>query len=172
MAEQRRGPAPVPAAATAQALSATSPTGSAGHGPAAELSHREILTVMAGLLSALGTAMLAATVVANALPAIAVDLGASATETTLIFIASLFMMTVTTPIWGKLSDQLDKKTMMQVALIVLVAASIANWLAVSTWLLICCRMIHCVGLGGVTVLAQAMLATVIPARSLGRYYGY
>ncbi len=172
MAEQRRGPAPVPAAATAQALSATGPTGSAGHGPAAELSHREILTVMAGLLSALGTAMLAATVVANALPAIAVDLGASATETTLIFIASLFMMTVTTPIWGKLSDQLDKKTMMQVALIVLVAASIANGLAVSTWMLICCRMIQGVGMGGVTVLTQTILATVIPPRTRGRYNGY
>lgn len=136
------------------------------------LTHRETLRIMLGLLSALGTAMLGATVIANALPAILLDLGGSPTQLTLIFVASLTAMTVTTPIWGKLSDQLDKKRLMQVALLIFVAGSVLCGTAASAPWLIAFRLIQGVGMGGVTVLTQTILASVIPPRIRGRYNGY
>ncbi|WP_051461593.1 MFS transporter [Tomitella biformata] len=136
------------------------------------LTHRETLRIMLGLLSALGTAMIGATVIANALPAILLDLGGSPTELTLIFVASLTAMTVTMPIWGKLSDQLDKKRLMQVALVIFVVGSMLCGTASSAPWLIGFRLIQGAGMGGVTVLTQTILASVIPPRIRGRYNGY
>ena len=136
------------------------------------LTHRETLRIMLGLLSALGTAMIGATVIANALPSIVLDLGASPTQLTLIFVANLTAMTVTTPIWGKLSDQLDKKKLMQAALLVFVVGTTLCGTAMSAQWLIGFRLIQGIGMGGVTVLVQTILASVIPPRVRGRYNGY
>lgn len=136
------------------------------------LTHRETLRIMFGLLSAVGTVMLGATVVATALPTIAADVGGTPTQLTLIFLASMATMTISTPIWGKLSDQLDKKRMMQISLLVFVVGSMLCGIAASTPMLIGFRLIQGVGMGGVMALTQTILASVIPPRIRGRYNGY
>ncbi|WP_278257294.1 hypothetical protein [Nocardioides convexus] len=66
-----------------------------------QMTHREILEALTGLLLAMFVAMLSSTVVSNALPAIVTDLHGSQTGYTWVVVATLLTMTATTPIWGK-----------------------------------------------------------------------
>ena len=60
----------------------------------AELTHREILEVLFGLLAALFTAIISSTIVSNALPTIIADLHGSQTQYTWVVTAYLLAMTV------------------------------------------------------------------------------
>src|SRR5215210_5815390 len=80
--------------------------------PAAEtgqMTHREILEALSGLLLAMFVAMLSSTVVSNALPRIVTDLQGSQSGYTWVVVATLLTMTASTPVWGKLADQFNKK---------------------------------------------------------------
>ncbi|RYJ05865.1 MAG: MFS transporter, partial [Actinomycetales bacterium] len=81
----------------------------------AELTHRQILEVLIGLLAGMFTALISSTIVSNALPTIIADLDGSQTQYTWVVTASLLTMTVSTPIWGKLSDLFNKKVLVQTA---------------------------------------------------------
>ena len=61
---------------------------------APELTHREILEVLFGLLAALFTAILSSTIVSNALPTIIADLDGSQMQYTWVVTSSLLAMTV------------------------------------------------------------------------------
>ena len=66
-----------------------------------EMSHREVLEALSGLLLAMFVAMLSSTVVTNALPAIVTDLDGSQTGYTWVVVATLLTMTATTPDLGQ-----------------------------------------------------------------------
>ncbi|MCZ4497705.1 MAG: major facilitator superfamily 1 [Marmoricola sp.] len=136
------------------------------------MSHREILGALRGLLLAMFVAMLSSTVVDNALPRIVTDLHGTQSGYTWIVVATLLAMTASTPIWGKLSDQFDKKTLVQTALVIYVAGSIVASLAQSMGVLIGARAVQGLGVGGVTALVQVVIASMVSPRERGRYSGY
>src|SRR5512133_3735034 len=104
----------VPASAGATSpTSAVSPVEQSG-----AMTHREVLEAMSGLLLAMFVAMLSSTVVSNALPAIVSYLHGSQTGYTWVVVATLLTMTASTPIWGKLADQFNKKVLVQTALVI------------------------------------------------------
>ncbi|WP_406287932.1 MDR family MFS transporter [Embleya sp. NBC_00896] len=145
--------------------------------PAAEasaepMSHRQIMEALSGLLLGLFVAILSSTVVSNALPRIISDLHGSQTSYTWVVTATLLAMTATTPIWGKLADLTSKKLLVQLALVIYVAGSALAGLSQNTSMLIGCRVIQGVGVGGLTALAQVIMAAMISPRERGRYSGY
>ncbi|WP_328322782.1 MFS transporter [Kribbella sp. NBC_00382] len=141
--------------------------------PAApELTHREILEILVGLLAALFTAMLSSTIVSNALPTIIADLEGTQTQYTWVLTASLLATTVSTPIWGKLSDLMSKKLLVQVAISVFVIGSALAGMAHSVPFLIGARVLQGLAMGGLMALAQAIIGAAIPPRDRGRYSGY
>ncbi|HZX07184.1 MDR family MFS transporter, partial [Kribbella sp.] len=137
-----------------------------------ELSHREILEILAGLLSALFTAVLSSTIVSNALPTIIADLKGSQTQYTWVVTASLLAMTVATPVWGKLSDLLSKKLLVQLAIVMFVVGSMLAGASPNVPFLIGARVLQGLGMGGLMALAQAIIGAAIPPRNRGRYSGY
>jgi len=137
-----------------------------------ELSHRQILEILAGLLAALFTAILSSTIVSNALPTIISDLKGSQTQYTWVITSSLLAMTVSTPIWGKLSDLFNKKVLVQTAIIMFVAGSVAAGMSQNVSELLGFRVVQGLGMGGLTALAQSIIGSVIPPRARGRYSGY
>ncbi|MCW2785950.1 MAG: major facilitator superfamily 1 [Marmoricola sp.] len=139
---------------------------------AAPMTHREILGALRGLLLAMFVAMLSSTVVDNALPRIVTDLHGTQSGYTWIVVATLLAMTASTPIWGKLSDQFQKKTLVQTALGIYVIGSIVASLAQSMGVLIAARAVQGLGVGGVTALVQVVIASMVPPRERGRYSGY
>jgi EmrB/QacA subfamily drug resistance transporter len=145
----------------------TSPVESSG-----QMTHREILEALSGLLLAMFVAMLSSTVVTNALPRIVEDLHGSQTGYTWVVVATLLAMTATTPIWGKLSDLFSKKLLVQTALVIYTAGSLIAALAPNMGVLIGARVIQGLGVGGLTALVQVVIATMVSPRERGRYSGY
>ncbi|MGI8335919.1 MFS transporter [Actinomadura scrupuli] len=139
---------------------------------AAPMSHRQIMEALSGLLLGLFVAILSSTVVANALPTIITDLHASQTTYTWVITATLLATTVSTPIWGKLADLTSKKVLVQLGLVVFVAGSAFAGLAQNPAMLITARVIQGLGAGGLTALAQVIMAVMISPRERGRYSGY
>ncbi len=86
--------------------------------------------------------------------------------------STLLALTVTTPIWGKLSDLFDRKLLVQTGLVLYVGGSILAGLSQSTGWLIACRVIQGIGVGGLTALVQVILSDLVSPRERGRYAGY
>ncbi|KUL50057.1 MFS transporter [Streptomyces sp. NRRL S-1521] len=144
-----------------------------GHpGEDAPMTHRQIMEALSGLLLGMFVAILSSTIVSNALPEIIGDLGGGQSAYTWVVTASLLAMTATTPLWGKLSDLFSKKALVQIALIIYVGGSIVAGLSQSAGMLIACRVVQGIGVGGLSALAQIVMAAMISPRERGRYSGY
>lgn len=162
-------------------MATTTPTGVRGghakHGgndssDGTPMTHRQIMEALTGLLLGMFVAILSSTVVSNALPEIISDLGGGQSAYTWVVTASLLAMTATTPLWGKLSDLFSKKLLVQIALIIYVLGSVVAGLSTSSGMLIACRVVQGVGVGGLSALAQIVMAAMIAPRERGRYSGY
>ncbi|MFC9946802.1 MFS transporter [Streptomyces pratensis] len=138
----------------------------------APMTHRQIMEALTGLLLGMFVAILSSTVVSNALPEIISDLGGGQSAYTWVVTASLLAMTATTPLWGKLADLFSKKLLVQIALIIYVGGSIVAGLSTSSGMLIVCRVVQGIGVGGLSALAQIVMAAMISPRERGRYSGY
>jgi len=136
------------------------------------MTHRQIMEALSGLLLGMFVAILSSTIVSNALPEIIHDLDGGQSAYTWVVTASLLAMTATTPLWGKLSDLFSKKLLVQIALIIYVAGSVVAGLSQNTGMLIACRVVQGIGVGGLSALAQIVIAAMISPRERGRYSGY
>ncbi|MEU6877680.1 MFS transporter [Streptomyces sp. NPDC046712] len=149
------------------------PKEAGGHAPAgAPMTHRQIMEALSGLLLGMFVAILSSTIVSNALPQIITDLGGGQSAYTWVVTAALLSMTATTPLWGKLADLFSKKLLVQIALVIYVAGSVVAGLSQNTGMLIACRVVQGIGVGGLTALSQIILAAMIAPRERGRYSGY
>ncbi len=134
-------------------------------------SRRAVLVPLSGLLLGLLTTILASTVVGTALPVIVADLGGSQSAYTWVVISTLLAMTVSTPVWGKLADLVDRKLLIQVSLVAFVAASALAGLSQETWHLIAVRVVQGLAAGGVMSLSMVVITDLISPRERGRYVG-
>jgi EmrB/QacA subfamily drug resistance transporter len=137
-----------------------------------EMSHREVLEALSGLLLGMFVAMLSSTVVTNALPAIVTDLNGSQTGYTWVVVATLLTMTASTPVWGKLADLFSKKVLVQTALVIFSVGSLIAAAAPTMGVLIGARAVQGLGVGGLTALVHVVIATMVSPRERGRYSGY
>ncbi|MET9775179.1 MFS transporter [Streptomyces sp. NPDC006367] len=143
--------------------------GSSGDAP---MTHRQIMEALSGLLLGMFAAILSSTIVTNALPEIIGDLGGGQSAYTWVVTASLLAMTASTPLWGKLADLVSKKALVQIALCVYVLGSVVAGLSQNPAMLIGARVIQGLGAGGLSALAQIIMAAMISPRERGRYSGY
>ncbi|MEV0382836.1 MDR family MFS transporter [Nonomuraea sp. NPDC050643] len=134
-------------------------------------SHREILEVMSGLMLAMLTSMISTSVVGTALPTIVGELGGQ-DQYSWVASATMLTMTVSTPLWGKLSDLFGRKLLFQTALGLFVAASLVAGLSQDIGQLIAARAVQGLGVGGLSALAQVILGDIVSPRERGRYSGY
>lgn len=137
-----------------------------------QMTHREVLEALSGLLLAMFVAMLSSTIVSNALPTIVSDLHGSQTGYTWVVVSTMLAMTATTPIWGKFADLFNKKVLVQTALVIFSVGSIIAGFSTSMEMLIGARVIQGLGVGGLTALVQVVIASMVSPRERGRYSGY
>ncbi|WP_375546663.1 MDR family MFS transporter [Streptomyces gossypii] len=138
----------------------------------APMTHRQIMKALSGLLLGMFVAILSSTIVSTALPQIIADLDGSQSSYTWVVTATLLTMTASTPLWGKLADLTSKKMLVQISLVIFVLASAGAGLSQNTATLIGFRAVQGLGMGGLTALAQIILAAMISPRERGRYSGY
>lgn len=160
-------------------MATTTPTGVRGGGGRSEttsgstsMTHPQIMKALSGLMLGMFVAILSSTIVSNALPQIISDLGGTQSSYTWVVTAALLSMTAATPLWGKLSDLFSKKLLVQISLVIYVLGSVVAGLSQNTGMLIACRVVQGIGVGGLSALAQIVMAAMISPRERGRYSGY
>jgi EmrB/QacA subfamily drug resistance transporter len=109
-------------------------------------------------------------IVNTALPRMVSDLGGMAH---LSWVVTAFMLssTVTTPLYGKLSDTYGRRRLFLVAIVIFLAGSLLCGTAGSMTQLILFRALQGLGAGGLLVLAQSSIGDVVPPRERPRYQG-
>ncbi|WP_020576605.1 MDR family MFS transporter [Actinopolymorpha alba] len=135
------------------------------------MTHREVMQALSGLMMGIFVSILASTVVSNALPRIIADLGANQSVYTWVVTTELLAMTATVPLWGKLSDLYSKKLLVQLSLVFFAVGSLVAGLSPNVEVLLASRVVQGIGAGGLTALAQVVMAAMISPRELGRYAG-
>jgi EmrB/QacA subfamily drug resistance transporter len=138
---------------------------------AGALSHREILGVFAGLMTAMLLAALDQTIVSTALPTIVGELG-GLSQLSWVVTAYLLASTVSVPLYGKLSDMYGRKNLFQFAIVLFVLGSVASGAAQTMGQLIAFRGVQGAGAGGLMALAMTIIGDVVSPRERGRYMGY
>ncbi len=135
------------------------------------LTHRQILTILTGLLLGMFLAALDQMIVATAIRTIGDDLNglsAQAWVTTAFLITS----TISTLLYGKLSDIYGRKPLFLIAISVFVLGSALCGLASSMYVLAGFRAFQGLGAGGLFSLALAIIGDIIPPRERAKYQGY
>ena len=166
-----------PTPAAAGALGA--PEGSLARGPlAAEpdrpegpLTHRQIVTILIGLMMGMFLAALDQTIVATAIRTIADDLQGlnhQAWATT----AYLITATIVTPLYGKLGDIYGRKNLFIIAISIFIVGSVLCTFATSMETLALFRAVQGLGAGGLFSLALAIIGDIVPPRERAKYQGY
>jgi len=137
----------------------------------AAMSHRQVLESLSGLLLGMFVSILAGTVVSTSMPRIISELHGDQTAYTWVVTSTLLATTVSTPIWGKLADLLNRKLLIQLALGLFVVGSALAGFSQNTDMLIGFRVVQGLGAGGLTALSQIIMADIISPRERGRYMG-
>jgi len=148
-----------------------SDTKHAAHGEHAQMSHKQIVTVMFGLMTGLLLAALDQSIVSTALKTITVDLG-GLKHYTWVVTAYLLTSTASTPLYGKISDLYGRRQVFQFAIIVFLLGSFASGVATNMNELIGARAFQGLGAGGLMSLTFVIIGDVVSPRERGRYQGY
>src|SRR3954470_7801731 len=140
-------------------------------GAGGAFSHREILIIFVGLLSGMFLAALDQTIVSTALPTIVGELG-GLSKLSWVVTAYMLTSTVSTPLYGKLSDLYGRKLLFQSAIVIFLIGSVLAGISQDMTQLIAFRGIQGIGGGGLMAMAFAVIGEVVPPRERGRYTGY
>lgn len=126
--------------------------------------------VFAGLLVAMTLAALDQSIVNTALPRMASDLGGLSH---LSWVVTAFMLanTVSTPIYGKLSDMFGRRPFLLGAVALFLLMSMLCGLAQSMGQLIAFRFVQGIGAGGIMTLSQTVVSDLVTPRERVRYQG-
>jgi EmrB/QacA subfamily drug resistance transporter len=146
-------------------------TPSASENAPGQLTHRQILTILSGLILGMFLAALDQTIVSTAIKTIGNDLddlSAQAWVTTAFLITS----TIAAPLFGKMSDIYGRKRLFMIAIVIFVIGSALCGLSQSMYELAGFRAFQGIGAGGIMPLALAIIGDIIPPRERARYQGY
>ncbi|GAA4925476.1 MDR family MFS transporter [Actinoplanes utahensis] len=136
-----------------------------------EFTHRQILTILGGLMMGMFLAALDQTIMATATRTIADDLQGfdlQAWATTAFLITS----TISTPLYGKLSDIYGRRPFFLLAIGIFIVGSFLCGLSDNMWQLAAFRAIQGLGAGGLMSLALAIIGDIVPPRERAKYQGF
>jgi EmrB/QacA subfamily drug resistance transporter len=149
----------------------TAATRPADSPPDGALTHRQILTILSGLVMGMFLAALDQTIVSTAIKTIGNDLH-DLTAQAWVTTAFLITSTIAAPLFGKLSDIYGRKRLFMISIVIFVAGSALCGLATSMYELAGFRAFQGIGAGGIMPLALAVIGDIIPPRERARYQGY
>jgi EmrB/QacA subfamily drug resistance transporter len=139
--------------------------------PTGALTHRQILVVLSGLLLGMFLAALDQTIVATAMKTIADKLDGQ-TAQAWCTTAYLITSTVSTPLYGKLSDMYGRRGFYLFAIGIFVVGSVLCGTANDIYQLAAYRAVQGVGAGGLMALAFAIVGDMVSPRDRAKYQAY
>jgi EmrB/QacA subfamily drug resistance transporter len=136
-----------------------------------EMTHKQILTILSGLMLGMFLASLDQMIVSTAIRTIGDDLNGLAAQAW-VTTAFLITSTIATPLYGKLSDIYGRKPLFLFAITIFIIGSALCGLSTSMYMLAAFRAFQGIGAGGLMSLALAIIGDIIPPRERARYQGY
>ncbi|WP_081861739.1 MDR family MFS transporter [Cellulomonas sp. HZM] len=133
--------------------------------------HREILTILGGLMIGMFLAALDQTIVATSIRTIGDDLDGLSLQAW-VTTAYLLTATISTPLYGKLSDVYGRKPFYMTAISLFVLGSLLSGTADSMYQLAFYRGLQGLGAGGLMSLAITILGDLVAPRERARYQAY
>jgi len=152
--------------ADATAPSVATPSSTAPGAP----SHRQIVTILGGLMIGMFLAALDQTIVATSIRTIGDDLHGLSLQAW-VTTAYLVTSTIATPLYGKLSDVYGRKPFYLFAIVLFLIGSLLSGTADSMYQLAIYRGVQGLGAGGLMSLAITILGDLVPPRERARYQG-
>ncbi len=147
------------------------PDKSLGAGPSGEYTHRQVMTILSGLLLGMFLAALDQSIVGTAIRTIADDLDGLSIQAW-VTTAYLITSTITTPIYGKLGDLYGRKKLFLFAISLFIVGSVACSFATSMYMLAALRAVQGLGAGGLFTLVLAIIGDIVSPRERAKYTGY
>ncbi len=128
------------------------------------------MRIMWALMAGMFLASIESTIVATAVPTIVGDLG-GLSLVTWMFTAYMLATSVSSALWGKISDVYGRREAYLSAIALFVVGSLLAGGAQNMLQLVICRAIQGIGGGGLTALGFIIMADILAPRTRGRYVG-
>ncbi|MDA0216718.1 MAG: MDR family MFS transporter [Actinobacteria bacterium] len=135
-----------------------------------EFTHKEIMTVMAGLMTGILLAALDQTIVSTALKSIVEEFN-GLSHYTWVVTAYLLTSTAVTPLYGKFSDIYGRRPVYIFAIVTFLVGSLLSGAATDMNQLIIFRAIQGIGAGGLFALSFIIIGDIVAPRERGKYQG-
>ncbi|AZS45300.1 Multidrug resistance protein 3 [Microbacterium oleivorans] len=135
------------------------------------MTHRQILFVIFGLMAGMFLSALDQTVVGTAIRTIGDDLN-GLSEQAWVTTAYLIVSTISTPIYGKLSDIFGRRPLFIIAIAIFIVGSVAASFSTSMIELSAFRAIQGLGAGGLMSMPLAIMGDILAPRERAKYQGY
>ena len=135
------------------------------------MSHRQIMLVMYALMAGMFLSALDQTIVGTAIRTIGDDLN-GLDQQAWVTTAYLIAATVTTPLYGKLSDQFGRRPLFIVSISIFVLGSLLSSFATSMLGLAAFRAFQGLGAGGLMSLPLAIIGDMLAPRERAKYQGF
>ncbi|MCL4435810.1 MAG: MFS transporter [Thaumarchaeota archaeon] len=127
--------------------------------------------VLFGLIMGLFLSAIEMTVVSTAMPKAAVELGGTDLYSW-IFGAYILLVTITGPLWGRLSDMYGRRAIYLIGVAVFLAGSMLSGAAQDMFQLVIFRVVQGVGGGALLVLTFTIVGEIYQLRERSRVQGY
>jgi EmrB/QacA subfamily drug resistance transporter len=135
------------------------------------MTHRQILLVIVGLMAGMFLSALNQTVVGTSMKTIADDLDGLALQAW-VTTAFLIVSTVTTPIYGKLSDIFGRRPLFLIAIVLFLIGSLLCSFSNTMYELAAYRAVQGLGAGGLMALPLTIMGDILAPRERAKYQGY
>ncbi|WP_254281302.1 MDR family MFS transporter [Frigoribacterium sp. VKM Ac-2836] len=135
------------------------------------MTHRQILYVIFGLMAGMFLSALDQTIVGTSMRTIADDLDGLSLQAW-VTTAYLIVSTISTPIYGKLSDIFGRRPLFLIAITIFLLGSIAAGFSESMYQLAIFRAIQGMGAGGLMALPLTIMGDILAPRERAKYQGY
>jgi MFS family permease len=136
-----------------------------------QLSHKEIMVILGGLMMGMFLAALDQTIVSTALKSIVEEFD-GLNHYTWVVTAYLLTSTASTPLYGKISDIYGRRVVFQFAIVTFLIGSLLAGASQNMEQLIATRALQGIGAGGLMALTFVIIGDIISPRERGRYQGY
>ncbi|WP_423919878.1 MDR family MFS transporter [Frigoribacterium sp. 2-23] len=135
------------------------------------MTHRQILFVIFGLMGGMFLSSLDQTIVGTSMRTIADDLDGLSLQAW-VTTAYLIVSTISTPIYGKLSDIFGRRPLFLIAISIFLVGSLAAGFSTSMYQLAIFRAIQGLGAGGLMALPLTIMGDILAPRERAKYQGY
>ena len=135
------------------------------------MDHRQIMLVIYGLMAAMFLSSMEQTVFGTAIRTIGDDLH-GLDQQAWVTTAYLITSTVTTPLYGKLSDLFGRRPLIILSISIFIAGSVLSSFSTSMLMLAGFRAVQGIGAGGLMSLPLAIMGDILAPRERAKYQGF